>query len=154
MKIRNGFISNSSSTSFMIMVKDDDLDSIEEVLNSNKIAFENIPLTISDIIDSFIDNLESDRKIFYTDFPLTVENDNLNRLKHTTKSNFIPLDLIVEKSIFISYLMEAKKIGLEYLALIEFGDHGEVDTEVSDIMENHLVRYKSKDLFIYSEFTH
>lgn len=163
-KIRQGFVSNSSSSSFIFNFKTNDKEQCKQIINKYKEYFnlynlefneELLPEEVLPLIFDHLDSLDMD----YLNDLLQITSENKQRyLEELNKSDeFDDMyhDFFIEESFKEDLINDLMKDGFKYYFTMDFGDnHGDVQGgKIGKIMD-HLGRYifiTKKDVIMYTE---
>ena len=169
MKRRNGFVSNSSSTSFFFVFGSKDINHIKNVLNKYKDRFnlsyhmvdEEISCTGDEVIYEILRNINNINNIGNFNIDVIIENINkdLERLKSIISDNMHDrywMGITFNKTLYLlNGLKDAKNNGLEYTYVVPFGNE-EGDDNVNALMDlkSESLNMREDDLYILVENNH
>ena len=173
MKLRNGFVSNSSSTAFMFITKTDSIDNLEDLIKENckdhfeligNVGYENghaLHITSDDIAEEVYLSYDSEggglhsygqKKRF-----LSI-NSVIRYFKEQIavcvegKYNFVQ-EYISEYTTKLEIFESAKSAGFNFVIVIDFGNDGVVDSDLGVLMRAYAPKdlFTKKDLIICTE---
>ena len=173
MKIRNGFVSNSSSTSFTFCFKGKDLKSLTDLLltkyrNQFKRSFEEWHCNVLDVVEAMEGCFESDfhRKIsvypidnYIREEKAAVDRYTKDIKEHTGNQQKYLLDIFTREKLRcenkLKRLKTIKKRGLKSVVVIGFGDnHGDIQGGNLGYAMDYDGRYidiNNNDLVVFTE---
>ena len=176
MKIRTGFVSNSSSTSFTFIFKGNDFEDLYTMMRKYDQYFdlynadlfgEPLHCNVEDIIKAIKEKAkigseyESNNPMIITPISKLISTSketieqNKKQIEQLEKRNDFWLNLIMDKAMEISDLEDDKKAGFNGAFIIEFGDnHGDIcGGDVGNLMdyEGRTISINKPDFIVYTE---
>lgn len=159
MKIRNGFVSNSSSTSFMFLFKTNDPFEIRKTVEDSIYEQFKDDSLYDKIRSSILNNTEkySLNRLSSVSSLIKANNDKLNTYKNLSNNEQLFLRFVLPPQLkFLSKIFKAYNLGFFSVFYLDYGtdDSDENNYELSEEIEMKLNHYESDDLFIIPQDNH
>lgn len=163
MKVRGGFVSNSSSTSFMFIFKSHDISEMEKIIDREEKNIIDSTDRFYDIKESILDTVRNSYKyrLQTMDIEIKRKNESINNyksavIKEKNTSDIIMRLLLPEDLYIISKLSKAHNLGFRYIVNLDYGSDGADgdDIQLSVEAEHNILRYDGDELFVISENNH
>lgn len=148
MKIRNGFVSNSSSTSFIVLFKTNNEDEIFDIAEKYEEEFNNISRKYGEELgEEIIDEMtKAIREFTFNDISLLFDigNRNLENLKYPP---IVKISPAYTNLIEILYkFRKAKEQGFKYYIVFEIAS--DTSNTLDYLVKNHILELRKEDVFI------